>query len=57
MTQSLDLVSNVGDLIISIREQRGILDYDLAKLYGVPTKALNQAIKRNAERFSAEFMF
>ena len=57
MTQSLDLVPNFGDLINSIRSQRGILDYDFAKLYGVPTKAFNQAIKRNAERFSEEFMF
>lgn len=32
-------------------------DADLAELYGVPTKALNQAIKRNVERFPDEFMF
>ncbi len=34
-----------------------MLDRDLAELYGVPTKALNQAVKRNIERFPAEFMF
>jgi phage regulator Rha-like protein len=39
------------------RNQRVILDSDLAKLYGVTTKALNQAIKRNAEKFPSDFMF
>ncbi|GHT84072.1 DNA-binding protein [Betaproteobacteria bacterium] len=34
-----------------------MLDTDLAELYGVPTKALNQAVKRNKERFPADFMF
>jgi hypothetical protein len=34
-----------------------MLDTDLAKLYGVEVKALNQAVKRNAERFPADFMF
>ena len=34
-----------------------ILDRDLAMLYGVPTKALNQAVKRNAEHFPDRFMF
>ena len=34
-----------------------MIDADLAELYGVPTKALNQAIKRNAERFPNDFMF
>jgi hypothetical protein len=34
-----------------VREHKVIIDADLAVLYGVPTKALNQAVKRNAERF------
>ncbi len=34
-----------------------MLDADLAELYGVPTKVLNQAVKRNAHRFPADFMF
>ncbi len=34
-----------------------MLDADLADLYGVPTKALNQAVRRNSERFPADFMF
>ena len=40
-----------------IREQKVMLDKDLAKLYGVETKALNQAVKRNAARFPEDFMF
>ena len=34
-----------------------MLDYDLARIYGVPTKALNQAVKRNADRFPEDFIF
>jgi hypothetical protein len=34
-----------------------MLDFDLAELYGVETKALNQAVKRNIERFPDDFMF
>ena len=34
-----------------------MLDYDLAELYEVPTKALNQAVKRNIQRFPSDFMF
>lgn len=44
-------------MIYTVRNQRVMLDRDLAKLYGVETKALNQAIKRNIERFPADFMF
>lgn len=43
--------------ILLIRGHRVMLDTDLAKLYGVPTKVLNQAVKRNATRFPADFMF
>jgi len=48
---------NVDAFIVTIGNQRVILDADLAQLYGVPTKVLNQAIKRNASRFPADFMF
>jgi hypothetical protein len=48
---------DIDSLIVEVREQRVILDADLARIYGVPTKALNQAIKRNAEKFPADFMF
>lgn len=43
--------------ILVIRGQKVMLDADLAELYDVPTKALNQAVKRNVERFPADFMF
>jgi ORF6N domain len=49
-----------GDItrsILALRGHRVILDAELAALYGVPTKALNQAVKRNAERFPEDFMF
>jgi len=43
--------------ILLIRGQKVMLDRDLAELYGVPTKAFNQAVKRNAKRFPDDFMF
>ncbi len=43
--------------ILLIRKQRVMLDRDLAALYGVGTKVLNQAVKRNLNRFPADFMF
>ena len=43
--------------ILTIREQRVILDSDLARLYGTTTKALNQAVKRNRDRFPDDFAF
>lgn len=47
----------VEDLIRIVRGQRVMLDRNLARLYGVSTKALNQAVKRNAARFPADFVF
>ena len=43
--------------IFVIRGHRVMLDADLANLYGVTVKALNQGVKRNADRFPADFMF
>lgn len=43
--------------IYEIRGQRVMLDRDLAVIYGVVTKALNQAVKRNSDRFPDDFMF
>ena len=43
--------------ILSIRGHRVMLDADLAELYGVPTKRLNEAVLRNAVRFPEDFMF
>ena len=43
--------------ILLLRDQRVMLDVDLAELYGVETKVLNRAVKRNIKRFPADFMF
>jgi hypothetical protein len=48
---------SIEDAILLIRGQRVILDNDLAKLYGVATKALNQAVRRNLDRLPEDFMF
>ena len=47
----------IEDTILLIRGKRVILDHDLAKLYGVAPKVLNQAVKRNLDRFPEDFMF
>jgi hypothetical protein len=47
----------IGSRILVLREQRVMLDADLAELYGVATKVLVQAVKRNLARFPADFMF
>ena len=51
------LSEQVERKILLILGHRVMLDADLAKLYGVPTKALNQAVKRNTTRFPADFIF
>ena len=43
--------------IYTVRGYKVMLDRDLAELYGVPTKALKQAVRRNADRFPEDFMF
>lgn len=43
--------------IHAVRRQKVVLDADLAKLYGVPTKRLNEAVRRNVERFPSDFCF
>ena len=48
---------NIASHIYLIRGQKVMLDYDLAMLYGVETRALKQAAKRNAKRFPEDFMF
>lgn len=47
----------IAHLVHSVRGERVLFDADLAMLYGVPTKVLNQAVKRNLERFPEDFMF
>ena len=49
--------SLIGSRIFVLRKQRAMLDSDLADLYGVETRALVQAVKRNLERFPSDFMF
>jgi hypothetical protein len=53
------LISNklIIDKIYNIRGMKVMLDRDLAELYGVETRVLNQAIKRNDKRFPNDFMF
>lgn len=47
----------IETMIYTIRGQRVMLDSDLAKLYGVETKRLNEQVKRNSDRFPLDFMF
>ena len=51
------VVRSIESRILLVRRQKVYVDADLASLYGVPTKALNQAIKRNLSRFPADFLF
>ena len=53
----LVLIDRIEPCILMLRGQRVILDADLAELYGTSTKALNQAVKRNEERFPSDFRF
>ena len=56
MTTTLKTES-IAHLVFFIRGEKVILDADLAMLYGVEARALNQAVKRNRSRFPADFMF
>ena len=55
---SLSLIPDqLAPLVIRLRRENVILDSDIAELYGVPVGRLNEAVKRNIERFPADFMF
>ena len=54
---NMDNIQLIQSKIHEIRGQRVILDRDLAEMYGVETKVLNQAVKRNIDRFPEDFMF
>lgn len=54
---SQDDADRIRDRILTIRGEKVILDSDLARVYGVATKVLNQAVKRNADRFPQDFVF
>jgi hypothetical protein len=53
----MQIIRSIQNRIYEIRGERVMLDFDLAALYEVPTKALNQAVKRNIKRFPKDFMF
>lgn len=55
--KAIVLVEQIERAILLIRGHKVMIDADLAALYGVPTKALNQAVTRNEQRFPADFMF
>jgi len=59
MAQNLTVYKrrHISSLIITVRGQRVILDHDLASIYGVSTRRLNEQVKRNARRFPKDFMF
>jgi len=50
-------VPKLDELIREVRSQRVMLDFDLAGVYGVETRSLNRAVKRNVDRFPKDFMF
>lgn len=54
---AIQSVEQIESLIITVRGKQVILDRDLARLYGVETRVLNQAVQRNIERFPEDFMF
>lgn len=53
----MEIIRSIQNRIYELRGERIMLDFDLAALYEVPTKALNQAVKRNIKRFPGDFMF
>lgn len=56
-TSAIVLTRKVAAKILILRNQKVILDSDLAQLYGVPVKRLNEQVKRNRNRFPADFLF
>src|SRR5438105_12788042 len=59
MKQKLSVISSIPleKRILSVRGEKVIVDADLAEVYGITTKALNQAVKRNRDRFPEDFVF
>ncbi len=55
--RTADLSTPIETVIRTLRGERVILDTDLARIYGVETRVLNQAVKRNIKKFPADFMF
>lgn len=57
MAHQIVLVDQIEPLILTIRDQKVLLDSDLARLYGVPIKRLNEQVRRNRSRFPGDFLF
>lgn len=57
MSNSIIPIEVITERIFEIRGEKVMIDADLAKLYGVPTKRLNEAVKRNSKRFPGDLMF
>ena len=57
MDADITIADDIKNKIFTIRGLQVMLDRDLAELYGVETRALNQAVKRNIDRFPSDFMF
>ncbi len=57
LTPAALIPEQLAPIVIRLRHENVILDSDIAELYGVETKRLNEAVKRNIERFPADFMF
>ena len=55
--EDIKLVSNIKSKILTLRNTQIMVDRDLALLYGIETKRLNEQVKRNIKRFPQEFMF
>jgi hypothetical protein len=50
-------IENLQDAIIEIRGNKALLDSDVAKIYGVETKRVNEAVKNNLDKFPQDFLF
>ena len=57
MGQDILPSERIAQAILILRKQRVMLDYHLAVLYGIETRALKQAVRRNSDRFPSDFMF
>src|SRR5204863_99350 len=57
MDKEIVPADQIASRIRNFRGEKVLLDFDLAALYGVETRVLNQAVKRNADRFPSDFMF
>jgi hypothetical protein len=57
MSKEIIPIERIARAIFLFREQKVMLDYDLAVLYGIETRALKQAVRRNRHRFPSDFMF